>query len=560
MSNHSKWKERWKQFGSLLREGFQKFWFSLMLVYGASISMMIYMHQIYHIPGYKNYFLIRMAITLVLGAILTAGGTLLGRFSSKGKYTIFAGLVGVSILFGFWFFHPDRYFFEAKFFLILGTTIFLFLGLYANQKGEKVLEQIRVLFTHFVSNVLYSIFLFGGCSLILGILILLFRISIPSVIWQDLLFFSMGMFFPTLFLTTLPQVEETNFSYPLILNTLMKYVFIPLSTLTIGIFVIYGVKVIFEKTLPSNLIASLFLSVGYVIYGILIFSKTMRQGKLLKVYKKWVPKGMFILLLLAGYSLIIRICQYGLTERRVFGVYGWIFLLIQLSFISIGNWRQVRKGVFAFACLLFLSAIGPFSLENISYQSQKSRFFSLAQGVGIRNGEVVELNRSGENVEELLSVLYYCKETEKTEILSHVKGVDDFQEIESLFQNFHLEYREKKYFFVERSFPQIWEVSSATHIVILNQQNTTGNWEGGKVQLTEEFQKILLISENGEEESISIAEDIEKIAKQELFQEDGRIAENSLHLLNYRIQRLEGHYEGSKIHVDGIEIVLFLSK
>lgn len=237
----------------------------------------------------------------------------------------------------------------------------------------------KTLFLRLFTSILFSILLYLGLAIALFSIESLFQLDFIGDVYYKL-FIVVGVGFNSLFFldgipTNLSEVTGTS-EYPKALKIFTQYVLIPLSTIYLAILLVYELKIIFNMQLPDGMVSILIM--GYAVFGILSYlliypiSSEQKQGWITQFSRLffWFMVPLLILLFVA---IIVRIQDYGVTEKRYFVVVLASWLTgITIYFIAkkTPNIQIIPISLF-FATIL--SSVGPQSVSSISKKSQQSR-------------------------------------------------------------------------------------------------------------------------------------------------------------------------------------------
>lgn len=236
----------------------------------------------------------------------------------------------------------------------------------------------KTLFLRLFTSILFSILLYLGLAIALFSIESLFQLDFIGDVYYKL-FIVVGVGFNSLFFldgipTNLSEVTGTS-EYPKALKIFTQYVLIPLSTIYLAILLVYELKIIFNMQLPDGMVSILIM--GYAVFGILSYlliypiSSEQKQGWITQFSRLffWFMVPLLILLFVA---IIVRIQDYGVTEKRYFVVVLASWLTgITIYFIAkkTPNIQIIPISLF-FATIL--SSVGPQSASSISKKSQQS--------------------------------------------------------------------------------------------------------------------------------------------------------------------------------------------
>ncbi len=241
----------------------------------------------------------------------------------------------------------------------------------------------KALFLRFLTGILFSMILYAGISIALFSIQTLFDYRFHGDIFFRLFIVVSVGFNSIFFLAGIPGLPGGDVrsplletSYPKILKIFTQYVLIPLLTIYFGILFVYELKIAFSLQLPKGTVS--YLVLGYSVFGILsyLLIYPLKDGEgngWIRYFSKLFFWLMIPLLILLFIAIIVRVVDYGLTEKR----YLIIATAIWLSAVSIyfSLWRHPRLEWIPFSLLvvLLVSIAGPQSASNLSRMSQQAR-------------------------------------------------------------------------------------------------------------------------------------------------------------------------------------------
>lgn len=241
------------------------------------------------------------------------------------------------------------------------------------------------LFLRILTSGVYSGVLYAGLALAIASIEKLWGLSFDRNVYQYLFIF-LGIFFNSVFfLAGIPKdfaaLEQDN-SYPKGLKIFTQYVLIPLMTVYLVILTIYGITILFQRSVPNGIIS--WLIMGYAIFGILTWLlvyplRENADNKWIRTFSKIFYIMLFPLLALLFIAIGIRINNYGVTEER----YTIVAIGIWLALISVYSlWKSKSIKVIPISlCILALIAVyGPISAPYISRNSQIKQLSQFVNG------------------------------------------------------------------------------------------------------------------------------------------------------------------------------------
>lgn len=304
------------------------------------------------------------------------------NFVSTAKETIVNLAILLLLIFIYFTLQPATKQADIFILLALGFAFHLLVSFSAflgNDKEVGFWQINRIFFLRFATSALYSGVLFIGLSIALLSIRTLFDIKWDSEIYIRLWIIIVGLFNTIFFLAGIPQSlrslnHETH--YPKALKVFTQYVLIPLASIYLLILLAYEAKIILAWSLPTSSVAILIL--GYAVFGVLSILlvhpiRNHEGNKWIQLYSKSFYLLMLPLLMLLAVAIIKRISDYGVTESR----YILIVLALWLSFITayflLKGKEYIRIIPISLFVLSLLIVIGPWSIKNVSLNSQTQR-------------------------------------------------------------------------------------------------------------------------------------------------------------------------------------------
>jgi len=249
---------------------------------------------------------------------------------------------------------------------------------------------------------IYSLALYAGLALAVFSINKLFDLDLNGRIYPQLFFIVIGIFNTLFFLSGIPNAREITEKKPALpfgLNLFVKYVLIPLVTIYTIILYSYSVKIIFSWNLPSGWVS--YLITGFAITGILSYLLinplwNNAKEKLFGIFNKSYFIVLLPLLVLLYISIITRINQYGITEKRYYILILALWLTLMALYFIISKKKNIKYIPLSLAVIAFLSSYGPWGAFQMSKNNQLARFEDILE----RNNliEAGKLKKSSGNV------------------------------------------------------------------------------------------------------------------------------------------------------------------
>ncbi len=271
--------------------------------------------------------------------------------------------------------------------LALGT------GLY------KIIRDSGLSFHKYSVKLIFGLIKVGSIFLILNIGVLLILCIFDALIYgiyildimENFEYLLLGFVYTPYLLICITDKKEEKSKF---IKGLLLYALMPLVMIAVGIIYLYIIRIIVEKSMPSNEVFH--ICAWLFVIGAFIWTMAyayMEDNPSLSVYEKTIKNMKYIyapFILLEIYAIALRIHYHGLTETRYFGI---LFILFQIVYIAwepmIGLLCRMRKKsdgkvtygqgleglIFVLIGMYFIGVLVPVvNGEYLSYLSQKARF------------------------------------------------------------------------------------------------------------------------------------------------------------------------------------------
>ena len=339
---------------------------------------------------------------------------------------------------------------NAAQFVMLTVSFFLalfFAGYLTEKKSLHWWDNLQKTLFHLIISAFFAGILMGGLSLALVSLDKLFGLKIDDKMYAYLAVFCFVLFMPSYFLSQLSEKtasdESFSISYPAIFKILGLYILLPI--LAIYTLILYGYlfKIIASWELPNGWVSWLVSILGFVGLMVIVIlhpitrtlppnpQKGAQEARFtdapkLNIPTKTPPSGgwgavwsvrffpliLLPLLVLMFVGIVRRFSDYGITINRllVLILNIWFFGISIYLFIS--RSRQPKWILISFAIVTFLSAVGPWSVVNVTEKSLKKEFSALLTEAGWTNSKENQIKTlDKEKQTRLYDVAYYLQRT-----------------------------------------------------------------------------------------------------------------------------------------------------
>lgn len=222
------------------------------------------------------------------------------------------------------------------------------------------------------ATVIYGLFAAG-----LAIIVLIFNALIfdtDDFLSQVEIFLASGIYVPMCLKAISGKNEEPGKFF----RVCIQYVLLPMLLISFAIIYLYIAKVFITNDIPSNkifyILTGLF-SIGMPIWTC-VHGLRQKEGFLTKA-AAFLPYVFLPFVLLQGWSIGLRIGQYGITEPRYFGI---VMILCEIIYFGLyvlhhrGNKQAISWGLFAAMAVTFFSLLCPgTTYDDVTIHSQMSR-------------------------------------------------------------------------------------------------------------------------------------------------------------------------------------------
>lgn len=329
----------------------------------------------------RTLFFLGQAVILALGAQLLADGRKWPMLHSLLVGAGFLAVLAVTV-------YVPMQFSAMHFFTC--AALFLFL-LFAGFIARRVSEDTVWLFNYqsamaVILGLIAALILCLGLSAILATIKYLFGVNVNDKLFADIWIIGGCFFFPVYVLASVPRDlndQSAICAMPIGISFIANYLLVPMMLVYTGILYAYGLKIIFEWSLPRGNLA--YMVTGYGSVGVIthlcIYPIRDLGTRLLRFFYRWFYILLTGPLVLLAIGISTRISDYGLTEQRVAIVLCLVWLAI-LSGVHIFKKAEAHiKHVPMVLCIMAL--VAAFSAQKLSAQSQYERLTDALQRAGV---------------------------------------------------------------------------------------------------------------------------------------------------------------------------------
>lgn len=179
----------------------------------------------------------------------------------------------------------------------------------------------------------------------------------------------LGLFYIPSILNAISYIKERKVSN--FIKGLVKYVLLPLVTVSMLIIYIYIAKIILQMELPSNIIFRILAGIFIVGFPIWNMANNFDETKIIHKISTILPYAYLPFIILEIYSLGVRIISLGLTPIRYIGIMFIIFQILVLLFKILKKKVALNYTFLVLSILIFISCITPLNFNTMSKISQK---------------------------------------------------------------------------------------------------------------------------------------------------------------------------------------------
>ncbi len=398
---------------------------SVALIAAASIMLMIVVHANEYDTAADTDTFTKLAMSFFYGAILSLIiKSAAERFSFKATLAwMTQAAVPAAILIVYFLLLPGYQTQKTalRYVLLCALTfsLFFFIPFIKSDKSASYFAQ-KVLLRLAVTGIYYGI-ITGGAEAILFAVENLLDVALPDDIYVQVPLLLAGLFIPAFFFAGIPEKDDSQQSYPKLLEILLHYIVFPLLFIYSAVLYIYFIKILIDFELPSNLLGNLVIYYSLISVAAIYFGFFTRgKSKWTKLFTAVFPYVLILPTLMMLLSFIVRISQYGFTEPRYYAILCVIFVLRSISVVKLQ--KQVRIIPLVLSVLLLVSIFGPLSSFSVSKWSQNRQLKkTLISESMLYDGEIVpNPDASKEAKIQITSIINYFNSSHSLNDLNYV--------------------------------------------------------------------------------------------------------------------------------------------
>ncbi len=242
---------------------------------------------------------------------------------------------------------------------------------------------------------IFSLVLMLGLSLAILSLQQLFKINIHDDVYENLATICFAIFAPLYFLSNVPTEAEKRrqeYKFDKFLKILGLYILLPILAVYTVILYVYLIQIVVKWELPKGWVTWLVsvLALGGFITMLIQYPLRLEANKTAVIFARFFPVVLFPLLILMTVGIFRRFDDYGLTINRgyVFLLNFWLYGISIYLFITQSN--RLKWIIVSFAVVALLSAIGPWSIMNVTRRNMLNEIeYLLTTNHYLKDGKVI---------------------------------------------------------------------------------------------------------------------------------------------------------------------------
>lgn len=278
----------------------------------------------------------------------------------------------------------------------------------------------KALIQRIVVTGVFSLTLYGGLSLALASVDLLFGVDVPEKRYGELGVIILGVFAAWFFLGDVPDALsglESRSSYPKALRVFGQYILSPMLVVYFVILYAYVVKIAIEWNWPQGIVGGTifgFAAIGLSAYLLLYPIRDKSEFGWIKISVRWFWIAVIPMVVVLELAIWRRVSEYGITENRYIGFILGVWLAVMALYFLFSAARSVRAIPVSLGALALLASFGPWSMFSVSERSQVNRLeqFLVANQLLV-DGTVQrgDAQVSMEDASEISSIMRYLHST-----------------------------------------------------------------------------------------------------------------------------------------------------
>ncbi len=336
-----------------------------------------------------------------------------------------------------------------------------FLAFYHIDEIQSFWQYNYFLFVKFFTALAYSLTLFIGLASALLAIDKLFKVELDFNYYIDLLLFIVLIFNTIIFLYFIPRSYDVFIpkqAFKISIRIFVQYILLPIVLVYIVILYLYLFRIIITNNIPSGWVCIpilIFSIVGILTYLLIYPIRLENSNRIIYVYSKYFFYILLPLLSLYFIAIMKRILPYGITEDRYLVFILGVWLLTISVYIIISKRDNIIIIPVSLFVLLFVGAIGPWGMFQLSVQNQVRRLqLLLNKNQLLVNNKLVSPSKDYKipenNARSIVSILNYLNKRgeinkihpwldEKDQhILSEAIKNNELNAVNAIFTNMHV--------------------------------------------------------------------------------------------------------------------------
>ncbi|HMT35846.1 MAG TPA: DUF4153 domain-containing protein [Chitinophagaceae bacterium] len=337
-----------------------------------------------------------------------------------------------------------------------------FLAFYHHDEIQSFWQFNYFLFVKFIVSISYSLTLFIGLSSALLAIDKLFKVDLDYNYYVDLLLFIFLIVNTIIFLYSIPKSYEVfgnKHPFKKSIRIFVQYILMPIVLVYIVILYLYLFRIVMYNTIPSGWVCIpilIFAIAGILTYLLIYPIRLDSSYKTIYLFSKYFFYILLPLLSLYFIAIIKRIMPYGITEDRYLVFMLGVWLLIISVYIIISKKDNIIIIPVSLFFVLFISAIGPWGMFQLSVQNQVRRLeFLLNKNHLLVNHKLVspssDFKIPENNANSIRSILNYLNkrgeinkihtwlDEKEQKVLSDAIKNNQLNAVNAIFTNIHIE-------------------------------------------------------------------------------------------------------------------------
>ena len=215
-----------------------------------------------------------------------------------------------------------------------------------SNKKKEVSEYVQKVFINLLIVLMLYLVILVGTGVLYYICMVLFGFDLSMRIFDVIIVETLLVYYLGAFISLENVERKTNF----ISKILIKYVMFIMVLIGFILFYIYLIKILVLRAMPSNqvfMVCSILFMMGL---PTALMSRSFDEGTFYDKIIKYLPVAFIPALILQIFSLVLRICQHGLTVVRYIGI---LILIYEIAYLVLYQFHYKKlKYIFIFFAIL----------------------------------------------------------------------------------------------------------------------------------------------------------------------------------------------------------------